>query len=169
MNYSEWLETFKPMQNHLDDHAGFDGHLFETFGEEIVHVRTALDIDAGKVWTLIDVDGSLYVSAGYSHVNRVGYFITEIPTTDPDLCVLVDGRAFFTLPAHWASALLYGDESGLSDEESTEIAGWLESHPELGECVSCNDDPEFCTDHDAGGLACDCLVFEFEILEGGHE
>lgn len=167
MNYSTWVETFKPMQNHLDENAGFDGCIFETFGEEVVHVREVLEIDEGKVWTLCDDGkGSLYITAGYSFVNRVGYFVTEIATADPDLCVLVDGRAFFTLPAHWASALIYGDESGLTDEESAELAGWLESHPELGLCVGCDDAPEFCTDNDAGTLACDCVTFEFEILEG---
>jgi hypothetical protein len=163
MNYSEWIEAFKPVKNHLDDNAGFEGCAFETFGDELSHVREILEVDPDRVWTLLDCDGSLYVSAGYSHVNRLGYFITELPATDSDLCVLVDGRAFFTLPAHWASALIYGDESGLTDEESTEIAGWLESHPELGECVSCDDYPQFCMEHDAGGPACDCLVFEFAL------
>lgn len=162
MTYDQWCDKFKPVQNHIDENASFGGEMFETFGEEVAHVRKVLDIDEGRVWTLSDCDGSLWVSAGYSFVNRVGYFITEVPTDDPDLCVLVHGRAFFTLPAHWASALINGDESGLTDEECTEIAGWLESHPELGECISCDDDPEFRTKNDAGTLACDCLTFEFE-------
>jgi len=167
MNFTEWVETFKPMKNHLDENAAFDGCIFETFGDEVVHVREVLEIAEGKVWTLCDDgEGSLYVSAGYSFVNRVGYFVTEIATPDPDLCVLVDGRAFYLLPAHWAPALINGDESGLTDEESAELAGWLESHPELGTCVGCDDEPEFCTENDAGTLACDCVTFEFEILEG---
>ena len=90
MNYSEWLETFKPMQNHLDENASFSGEMFETFGDEVVYVREVREIDEGKVWTLVDCDGALFVTAGYSFVNRFGYFITEVATTDPDLCVLVD-------------------------------------------------------------------------------
>lgn len=166
MNYDEWVDTFKPVRNHIDENTAFDGCLFETFGDEVVHVREVLDIDEGRVWTLLGCDGSLYVSAGYSVVNRLGYFVTEVATTDPDLCVLVDGRACYVLPAHWASALINGDESGLTDGESAELAGWLESHPELGTCFGCVDDPEFCTENDAGTLACDCVTFEFEVLEG---
>lgn len=165
MNYDEWVDTLKPIKNHIDENASFGGTMFETFGDEVVHVREVLDIDEGRVWTLLNCDGSLYVSAGYSFVNRVGYFITEVPTTDPDLCVLIDGRAFYLLPAYWAPALINGDESGLTDEESTALAGWMESHPELGTCLGCDDEPEFCKENDAGTLACDCLTFEFEVLE----
>ena len=74
-------EIFKPQQNHLDENAGWDGTCFETFGEELDYVlRFANDLTKHKrVWTLIEVDGIFYISAGYHLVNRFGYFITEKP------------------------------------------------------------------------------------------
>lgn len=69
-----------------------------------------------------------------------------------------------TLPAHWASALINSDESGMTDEESTELAEWVADRPELGECLSCSDYPEFMTRNDAGTLADDCLEFTFPLL-----
>ena len=75
MSYEEWFEKFKPVKNHLDDNASYDGCMYETFGAEVAHVR---ERELSKIWTLIDLDGREYVSEGYHHVNRMGYFITEV-------------------------------------------------------------------------------------------
>ena len=40
----------------------------------------------------------------------------------------------YTLPAFWASALVNGDESGFSDEESEALEAWL-THEGVGSCV----------------------------------
>lgn len=74
-------EIFKPQQNHLDDNAGWDGTCYETFGKELEYVLTfANDFNKQRhVWTLLEVDGIFYISAGYKVVNRMGYFITEKP------------------------------------------------------------------------------------------
>jgi hypothetical protein len=74
-------ELFKPQQNHLDDNPSWDGTMFETFGVELDYVLSfANDFNKQKrVWTLIEVDGIMYISAGYHLVNRMGYFITEKP------------------------------------------------------------------------------------------
>lgn len=74
--YFLFAEKYKPIKNHIDTNASFDGDMFETFGEEVEYVRTYPD--QKKVWTLIEADGKQYISAGYHHVNRLGYFITEI-------------------------------------------------------------------------------------------
>ena len=36
-------------------------------------------MDQGRAWTLLDVDGVLYVENGLSYVNRVSHFISERP------------------------------------------------------------------------------------------
>lgn len=75
--YFQWEEKYKPIENHFPSKNGaYNGKVFETFGDELEYVRTYPD--QRKVWTLLDVDGKLYISAGYYIVNRFGYFITEI-------------------------------------------------------------------------------------------
>jgi hypothetical protein len=72
----------------------------------------------------------------------------------------------YTLPAHWACALINGDESGMSEEESAALDRWIkDTRP--GYCLGCSDEPEFRNHHDADGyeLAGDCLTFTFEEIK----
>jgi hypothetical protein len=77
-----WLEEFKPITNHIDPHASFDdenggGIMFETYGEELEFVKKQ---DPRCVWTYGDGDdGGGYIWNGYHYINRLGYFITEVP------------------------------------------------------------------------------------------
>ena len=72
-----WTAKYKPIKNHLDDNASGDGDMFETFGEELAFV---LGSDPKCIWTLVNGDnGNLYIVDGYHLVNRVNYFITEVP------------------------------------------------------------------------------------------
>ena len=79
MTEDEWLETYKPKVNHLDSNASWNGTMFETYGEEVDFINFAPD---NFVWTLLDVDGDLIVSSGQSWVNRLGYFVCEVPWND---------------------------------------------------------------------------------------
>ena len=67
------------------------------------------------------------------------------------------------LPAHWASALINGDYTGLDDSEEEELNDWLEANPEYGNPTSCSDYPEFKNKHDASDFAlpADCLEFTY--------
>jgi hypothetical protein len=70
----------------------------------------------------------------------------------------------FTLPAHWASALINDDWSGMDADEEDELLAWLDCY-EPGYCVGCSDTPEFHHHHDAtnlGVLGADCLTFTFQ-------
>jgi hypothetical protein len=89
----EWFDTYKPIKNSLDMNSSFDGHMFETYGEEVEFVKAQ---DENRIWMLGDGDdGGMYIWSGWGFVNRIGYFITEVPcpenTTiqimvgDPDL------------------------------------------------------------------------------------
>jgi hypothetical protein len=76
-----WLEEFKPITNHIDPHASFDidgsGIMFETFGKELEFVKAQ---DPRCIWTYADGDdGGGYIFNGYHYINRLGYFITEVP------------------------------------------------------------------------------------------
>lgn len=77
MTYDQWIKTYKPVQNDIVEHAGMDGTMFETYGDEVKHVWEARD--KNLVWTLCDEDGQTYIISGFWRINRLGYFITELP------------------------------------------------------------------------------------------
>ena len=77
-NISEeiFYEKYKPIKNHYNTDAAFDGHMFETYGEEIAFV-VEQSRTSKKVWTIIESDEKMYIVAGFHYINRVGYMITE--------------------------------------------------------------------------------------------
>jgi hypothetical protein len=72
----DWTVKYKPIKNHLDDNASGDGDMFETFGPEVEFVRAQ---DPRCIWTLVDCGDALYIINGYHFVNRLNYFVTEVP------------------------------------------------------------------------------------------
>lgn len=75
MTYEEWFDIYRPIKNHLNGNASFDGHMFETFGPELDFVRSCRE---STIWTYVTGDADV-ITDGYHHVNRMGYFITEVP------------------------------------------------------------------------------------------
>ena len=77
LNEEEWFEQFKPVLNHIDENGSFDGYMFETYGDEVDYVK---EQDGHHIWMYGDGDdGGTYVWSGWGFVNRIGYFITELP------------------------------------------------------------------------------------------
>ena len=78
----EWFDTFKPIQNHLDDNASFQtedgvGYMFETYDDELRFVQSQ---DPNRIWTYCDGDNTgTYIFQGMRIVNRIGYFVTAVP------------------------------------------------------------------------------------------
>lgn len=89
MTYEDWLEKYKPVKNPYCN-APFDGLMFETFDRELDHVHRVRENSKHSVWTLVDEDGHCFILPGYRHVNRLGYFITEVTWDDEALSVIVD-------------------------------------------------------------------------------
>ena len=80
MDYDEWVDTYKPITNHIDTNASFDGTMFETYGDEVEFVKAQ---DENRIWMYGDGDdGGSYLWSGWGFVNRIGYFITEVPFPD---------------------------------------------------------------------------------------
>ena len=85
MNVEEWQAKYKPIANHLDSNASWQdedgvGIMFETYGAEEAYV---FDQDPLKVWTYVDGDdGGTYLINGRNFINRIGYFICEVPYDD---------------------------------------------------------------------------------------
>jgi hypothetical protein len=85
MTMEEWEATYKPIYNHIDKNASFQdesGHgiMFETYGEEVEFVKSTPN---NYVWMYgSGDDGGTYIWNGWGFVNRLGYFITEVPCPD---------------------------------------------------------------------------------------
>jgi hypothetical protein len=76
----EWFATYKPIKNNIDTDSSFDGHMFETYGEEVEFVKAQ---DQNRIWMYGDGDdGGTYIWSGWGFVNRIGYFVTEVPCPD---------------------------------------------------------------------------------------
>ena len=74
-----WEEKFKPIKNHLRNDP--DETMFETYGEEVEFVA---NYDNKYVWTYLQGDMSDLICAGYHYVNRLGYYISEVPWENED-------------------------------------------------------------------------------------
>jgi len=86
MTEDEWSIKYKPVENHLLEHKGTQ--MFETYGKELNHVVSTCTKTPNTVWTLLDCDGTLIISPGFWRINRLGYFITEVPHQNEDIEVI---------------------------------------------------------------------------------
>ena len=98
LDYDVWVETYRPIVNNIDMHASFDngqgGTMFETYGEEIEFVKAQ---DENRIWMYGDGDdGGGYIWSGWGFVNRLGYFITEVPCPpDTTIQILVSTPCYY--------------------------------------------------------------------------
>jgi hypothetical protein len=77
MDFDDWCDTYKPIKNHIDTNASFNGEMFETYGDEVAFVKEQTE---DRIWMYGDGDdGGSYIWSGWGFVNRLGYFITEVP------------------------------------------------------------------------------------------
>lgn len=81
-----WETTFKPIQNPNGD-KGWNGTIFETYGEDIAFISQQPD---ENIWTWIDGDEGTWIVNGFHLVNRIGYFVTENPCTQQFMEIQVD-------------------------------------------------------------------------------
>jgi len=77
-------DTYRPIKNHLDDGAAFEGCMFETYGFELAEV---LAQPPDRVWTIIG-ESDLEIVSGFHVVNRIGYLITDNPAQGRDTIVI---------------------------------------------------------------------------------
>jgi hypothetical protein len=94
LDYDTWVDTYKPILNHIDTNASFDGMMFETYDEEVEFVKAQ---DENRIWMYGDGDdGGSFVWSGWGFVNRIGYFITEVPCPpDTDIQIRVSHNWFY--------------------------------------------------------------------------
>jgi len=79
----------------------------------------------------------------------------------------------YTLPAHWASALINDDTSGMDYYEEKpfqEFCAYMLKEHGNNWPLDCSEDAQFMTHHDArrfGVLACDVLDYTFDVTPRG--
>lgn len=98
INIDEFIEIYKPVKNHIIQDTPYNGYMFETFGKEIDYIVKLANKPESKqyVWTLLEcADEEQYIVPGYFLINRLGYFITEIPweseniqVNDNEMCTI---------------------------------------------------------------------------------
>jgi hypothetical protein len=83
-----WETNFKPIVNNIEVTESWGGIMFETYDPDLKFVRNC---PTEHIWTLVDGDKGLWIVSGYHWVNRIGYFVTEIPwTKDYEVVVAED-------------------------------------------------------------------------------
>ena len=94
MDLDEWFDKYKPIKNHIDETSSFDGHMFETYGEEVEFVKAQ---EENRIWMYGDGDdGEGHIWNGWHYINRIGYFITEVPCpADTDIQVNLNDYYYF--------------------------------------------------------------------------
>lgn len=73
----------------------------------------------------------------------------------------------YFLPVHFICPIEYGDETGLTDDESEELAGWLESLPHAGRAGHWvfHETDEF-SGNDVNGLMGETVRATFHAIKG---
>ena len=76
LTYNEWAEHYKPIKNEITKYQSDFLTAFETYGEELEFVRSQPD---ENIWTEVDGDEGVYIVNGYHLVNRIQYYVCEVP------------------------------------------------------------------------------------------
>jgi hypothetical protein len=122
MDFDEWCATYKPIPNNIVEDSSFDGTMFETYGAEVAFVKKA---DPAYIWMYGDGDdGGTYLWNGWHIVNRIGYFITEVPCP-PDTTIQVK------VSSYW----FYCEGCSAEIEDDGQLIN--EKYYDLGFCPEC--------------------------------
>ena len=122
MDFDEWVDTYKPIPNNIVEDSSFDGTMFETYGDEVAFVKKA---DPAYIWMYGDGDdGGTYIWNGWHIVNRIGYFITEVPCP-PDTTIQVK------VSSYW----FYCEGCSAEIEDDGQLIN--EKYYDLGFCPEC--------------------------------
>jgi hypothetical protein len=83
MTYEKWFETYRPVRNKVKKSAPFDGCLYDAWSELEKQVAHAAYVKSPNcIWTFMEMDGRIYIIAGWVLVNRLGYFVASVPYED---------------------------------------------------------------------------------------
>ena len=72
LEYEEWYDKYKPIET---DHG--DLMVYETYGKDLEFIESI--IEDNRVWTFVDGGDYSCIVNGAMFVNRLCYYVTEIP------------------------------------------------------------------------------------------
>ena len=72
LEYDEWFDKYKPITNDHDEIR-----IYETYGVDLDFIESI--IDDNRVWTFIDSGDFSVITNGAMFVNRLCYYVTEVP------------------------------------------------------------------------------------------
>lgn len=84
LGWSAWADKYKPIPNKFSKQP--NDLMYETYGEEVEYVQS---LDPRYVWTNVQGDECDLIVAGYAYVNRLCYYITELPWENEEDYVLI--------------------------------------------------------------------------------
>ena len=142
MTEDQWEKKYKPIPNHLDANASWNGIMYETYDTEYDFVHEQPD---NNVWTWVDGDGGTFIVAGKAFVNGIGYFVTSEPWTDYvevkiDTYVSCEIEAIEELRKTFPKLQVGTDEDGLLVIFTNELADEMELYNHFLEVMSCTMD-----------------------------
>jgi hypothetical protein len=79
INHILW-EKYKDTPTSQEDITSFGGCMYETFGEEVEYVHTMAA--KGRVATIVDEDGDMFIYSGFYRFNRMGYLVLDKEITE---------------------------------------------------------------------------------------
>lgn len=79
LTWEQFVEQYKPIKNKFTKDP--DQVMFETYGEEVEFVKQQ---DPYHIWTYVDGDTASLTINGWAFVNRIGYYVTEVPWKEED-------------------------------------------------------------------------------------
>ena len=134
MTWDGFVETFKPVKNHIDKNAPLDGYGFETFGEEANYVRTFVMQHPKQVWTMLVNDVAVN---GFTRVDRLLHFICEVEFSERVSYVLLDRVDSLNLTAK-ALLEICLHQNGLDDlsEEHEDYSTMIDMENDFGNADS---------------------------------
>lgn len=72
LEYDEWFDKYKPITNDHDEIK-----VYETYGKDLEFIESI--IEDNRVWTFIDGGDFSVITNGAMFVNRLCYYVTEVP------------------------------------------------------------------------------------------
>ena len=121
INWEQFEADYKPVKNHIDNNASYDGFMFETYGAELEAVQKAYKNNPDTVWTVIGDSGNVDVTSGFHLVNRLGYIITEVPAVGFTDVINED----------------YNEVKDFYSHPCPSCQAYIEGEPEVGDVCEC--------------------------------
>jgi hypothetical protein len=78
--WDKYKDVYEGTPTSQEDITSFNGCMYETFGEEVDYVISMAV--KGRVATIVDEDGGMFIYSGFWRFNRMGYLVLDKEITE---------------------------------------------------------------------------------------